>query len=817
MKILKCFMCFFIIVSTTCQLINAGKILKKSNDFKEGKGNSKKVFDSTESDKNKDPHSHGFIPPQIKFTSFEKCDPCPSIAKCVPAIQCPAHLHMSTKPQMCDLPGNGKVHGLCCTTKQNHTANNFKKHAKLRSNDVLDHVVQDAKMEFKMLKNRERAHETFEEEGNGITEPDFFHQMVFGNHRPDEAVKINSLTNAGVEQMMASKIFKDKQQLTVEEAQLNMFDTNLVDSPMSRTCLPHPKCSSIPLHYRTIDGTCNHGPGRETWGAANTPMERLLPPAYEDGIWAPRNTAIDGSKLPSARTISRTLFPDFDRPHPFLNLMIMQFGQFLSHDFTQSSSITLPGGKRVKCCSKDGTSMLPPNELHFACMPIHIDPNDEFYEQFHQRCMNFVRLAISPDHNCQLGYSKTLSKVTHYIDGSAIYGSGMETSRDLRSFRDGKLKMFIDFNRELLPLNPKSDNCMVHGSACFLAGDVRVNQHIMLVALHLLFAREHNRIAEDLHQLNPHWSDDTIFEETRKIVVAEIQHITYNEWLPLVIGKETARTFSLLSSFEGYSNDYDEEINPSMTNEFTGAAFRFGHSTVQGRLFVEFQHRLDEIILISDTFHNPGRFRFQHFYDEIIRTLVHEPMQSVDNSVTYGLSRYLFRGGNPYGLDLISLNIQRGRDEALRSYNDYLAVSGRKPIDDFHEFGSVNAERLESVYKSPHDIDLYVGGLLESSEDDAIVGPTFRDIIADQFSRLRRGDRYFYEHNPTINPGHFLPGQLEQIKRITLARIICDNSDGIALTTQSRNAFIQSNLIGNEPVPCESSAIPKIDLSLWKD
>lgn len=160
------------------------------------------------------------------------------------------------------------------------------------------------------------------------------------------------------------------------------------------------------------------------------------------------------------------------------------------------------------------------------------------------------------------------------------------------------------------------------------------------------------------------------------------------------------------------------------------------------------------------------------------------------------MSRFLFRAGNPFGLDLISLNIQRGRDIALRPYNDYLAVSGRRAIVDFHEYGPELGERLEQVYKTPNDIDLFVGGLMESSEDDAIVGPTFRDIIADQFSRLKRGDRYFYENHPSINPGHFSQAQLDQIKRITLARIICDNSDHLALASQSPRAFIQSNLNG---------------------
>lgn len=576
-------------------------------------------------------------------TSFQKCGSCPKSEACVPAIQCVAHLKMSKQPQMCDLPGNSGTHGLCCSTKQNHTSSDFKKTLKLRSNDkhLKNDVIHEAKMEFKIAMHNEEHHRSSQESPptsrSNLIEPDFFHQFVFGDQRPDEAEKVKEITNNGVQQMMASKVFKDKQQLTVEESQLNLFDIDLFDSKLEKTCLARPNCPNNPSRYRTFDGSCNHGFGRETWGAAKTPMERLLPPAYEDGIWAPRATASDGSKLANARVISRNLFPDVDRPHPYLNLMVMQFGQFLSHDFTQSGSITHPNGDRVKCCSADGSSMK--SEEHFACMPISIDEEDHFYRSFKQRCMNFVRLAIAPDHSCQLGYAKTLSKVTHYIDGSAIYGSDDKSAVQLRKFQSGHLKMFIDFDRQLLPLSPVDDGCMVHGTACFMAGDVRVNQHVTLVALHLMFAREHNRIASALQEINPHWSDETLFQESRRIVVAEMQHITYQEWLPLIIGDQAMKRFSLEINSDGYSNDYDEEINPSMTNEFTGAAFRFGHSTVQGQLFVEFQHRLNEIILISDTFNNPSRFRFQHFYDEIMRTLVHQPMQQVDNSVTFGVSR----------------------------------------------------------------------------------------------------------------------------------------------------------------------------------
>lgn len=144
---------------------------------------------------------------------------------------------------------------------------------------------------------------------------------------------------------------------------------------------------------------------------------------------------------------------------------------------------------------------------------------------------------------------------------------------------------------------------------------------------------------------------------------------------------------------------------------------------------------------------------------------------------------------------MISFNIQRGRDLALRPYNDYLELAGFKRIQDFRELGSIG-EKLARVYKSPDDIDLYVGGLLEVADPDSAVGPTFKNIIADQFSRIRKGDRYFYEHDAHINPGAFTERQLREIKKISMARIICDNSDGINLHQQSPNAFVQGKLPG---------------------
>lgn len=110
-------------------------------------------------------------------------------------------------------------------------------------------------------------------------------------------------------------------------------------------------CPSVPLHYRSFDGSCNNpNPKRGHWGMSGQPMDRLLYPAYEDSIWSPRIHGKDGSLLTEARTISRHLMQDYDRPHHKHNLLLMQFGQFLAHDLTQSSTIRLrmfSGSRRV--------------------------------------------------------------------------------------------------------------------------------------------------------------------------------------------------------------------------------------------------------------------------------------------------------------------------------------------------------------------------------------------------------------------------------------------------------------------------------------
>ena len=90
--------------------------------------------------------------------------------------------------------------------------------------------------------------------------------------------------------------------------------------------------------------------------------------------------------------------------------------------------------------------------------------------------------------------------------------------------------------KDLLPMTGNNHECRSGDGQCFLAGDERVNEQPGLTSFHTLMLREHNDVSKELASINPHWTNEKIFQETRRIISAIIQHITYNEFLPRVLG-----------------------------------------------------------------------------------------------------------------------------------------------------------------------------------------------------------------------------------------------------------------------------------------
>lgn len=95
-----------------------------------------------------------------------------------------------------------------------------------------------------------------------------------------------------------------------------------------------------------------------------------------------------------------------------------------------------------------------------------------------------------------------------------------------------------------------------------------------------MFVREHNRIARELRKVRKDWDARTLFLETRKIIGALIQQVTYGEFLPSILSDKDLDKYNLRLQKTGYSSNYNSSINPGAKNVFSAAAFRFGHSLV---------------------------------------------------------------------------------------------------------------------------------------------------------------------------------------------------------------------------------------------
>lgn len=250
--------------------------------------------------------------------------------------------------------------------------------------------------------------------------------------------------------------------------------------------------------------------------------------------WGKPRASKDGIELPSARNVSLTVHRPFYKDDPKFTVMLAVFGQFLDHDISATASSSMKDGSPVSCCSQESIN-------YPECFPVHLDISDPYYVKHNISCLEFVRSAAAPV--CCLGPREQLNTVSAYIDGSMIYGRDLQSSKNLRSFTNGTLLIYLtEDNRTLLPVSKNlNDGCnredeADNGRYCFATGDSRANENIHLTSMHLLWLRHHNNVAGKLAKINGHWNDEKIFQETRKILIGQIQHITFNEFLINLLG-----------------------------------------------------------------------------------------------------------------------------------------------------------------------------------------------------------------------------------------------------------------------------------------
>uniref|UniRef100_A0A8C4GS04 Eosinophil peroxidase n=1 Tax=Dicentrarchus labrax TaxID=13489 RepID=A0A8C4GS04_DICLA len=589
--------------------------------------------------------------------------------------------------------------------------------------------------------------------------------------------------------------------------------------------LQRPSCDSDCLseRYRSVTGECNNRQ-HPRWGAANIPYSRWLPPEYEDAWgtprgWDPAHT-YNNATLPPVRLVSQdVLFTHNDNISldSTLSHLLVEWGQWIDHDVvltpqSPSTAAFRTGADCTHTCSRDT-----------PCFPIQIPLSDPRYGV--QSCMPFFRSAPS----CVSGvlshrHREQLNAITSFVDASMVYGSSTSLASALRNHSSPLGSMTLNSqhsDQELayMPFLPRLqahlDPCGPRNSTtCLLsAGDSRANEHLGMIALHTLFLREHNRLVKELQLLNPHWSPDTLYQEARKIIGAVHQILTWEHYLPRVLGEGAMSR--LMPPYEGY----DPEVDPSIANVFAAAAFRFAHVTVQpvvNRLGPGYTANSQHPPLpLHHSLFASWRVVQEGGIDPVLRGLLLSPakLQTPGQMMVEELTERLFQAQGGMPLDLGALNLQRGRDHGLPGYGSwrrFCSLSVPNTTSDLAEILSnlTLANKFQLLYGTPHNIDVWVGAISEPAVPGGRVGPLLSCLLARQFRALRDGDRFWWERE-----GMFTSTQRRNLHSISLSRIICDNSH---ITHVPTDPFSRTER-PEDMLACSHPLISHLDLSPWKE
>lgn len=463
-------------------------------------------------------------------------------------------------------------------------------------------------------------------------------------------------------------------------------------------------------------------------------QERLTEARYDDGI---SETFSGGADLVQ---VSMVVFDqDGDAPNSAgLSTLFTTFGQFLDHDL-----------------------VLTPEDHDEGVLDLVGMPHD------------IARSAVAEE----IGEGETIAPmnaVTWEIDGSQIYGSTDARMDDLRSFENGKLRMQDDNTsaNEMLP-DADHDSFMageIDGDdPVYLAGDVRANENPNLLSLQTMFVREHNLWAERLAEENPDWDDEQLYNAARSIVEYELQQITYNEWLPHLVGDAI-----------GEDTGYDADETGEVSVEFSTAAFRFGHTLVSPTIDRIADDGTDEgSMALMDSYFNHTPVE-DGGIEAIIRGQLSATAQELDTEIVDDLNFFLETPEGVSGFSLAAINLARGLDHGLDSYINVRAqlIGDIDPDNlDPSDFSVITSDedvqaRLAAVYTDVFQVDLWVGGLAEDAIDGTQMGPLFTHIIADQFTRTRAADETFGNLDPALGDAI-----IAEVQASTFATIIERNTD----------------------------------------
>jgi peroxidase len=424
---------------------------------------------------------------------------------------------------------------------------------------------------------------------------------------------------------------------------------------------------------------------------------------------------------------------------PVLSAWLYVFGQFVDHDIDLEE--TPPTNAAINIVVPAGDPVFAPGTI-----------------------IAMTRDTRSPKTNT------IVNTVAGYLNLSQVYGSTAAIAASLVN-ADGTLKSSGE--GRYLPI----------AGGVFITGDPRVMENPELTAVTTLFMREHNAWVKTLKAQHAAWSGSQLYQMARAITTAEYQNIVYSGYLPHLIGP-------VLGRYTGY----DPSVNPQVTQEFSTAAFRVGHSQVSDTQ--EGLSNTGAVMFtesIAKAFFNTPAIDELNGIDPLLRSLGADYSQATDVYTVSALRNLLIAGlvgGDIDKIDLIAIDIQRQRDVGLNTLNGTRQAIGMKPYASFAQLTAdpVLRGNLGRIYGTIDNVDLFMGGLAEAHAPGANLGPTFQAIVADQFRRLRSGDRFFWQNE------RFDPQTAALISKTTLATLMLRNSDTTHLQS---DVFVEANFPGH--------------------
>ena len=217
------------------------------------------------------------------------------------------------------------------------------------------------------------------------------------------------------------------------------------------------------------------------------------------------------------------------------------------------------------------------------------------------------------------------------------------------------------------------------------------------------------------------------------------QHIVYNEFLPVLLGNDIAKSYDLLPLENDFFHGYDARVYPGLFNELTTAACRFGHVRVRSEFGKDMfdERKVNDRLKIEHFIFNTSAIALSRnaSIEHFLRGSLLESAQPFCPHLNKYLNNHLFENINDLTSfvnkreSLSALDIARGRDHGIPGYDHYRVLCGMKKAKDFeglkNEIDTSKIDLLKSVYAHVDDVDLFTGGTSETPVNGGLVGPTF--------------------------------------------------------------------------------------------